>query len=111
MSDRDEVLGAAADLVSAFARNDREAYFGAFSADASFVFYTLPQPLLNRAWAWGRASLNCALMSPSLGLGTITSKSCCRRSIMRGVIRLKARTVFFIAELHNMWELACLLPQ
>ena len=48
MSDRDEVLGAAADLVSAFARNDREAYFGAFSADASFVFYTLPQPLLNR---------------------------------------------------------------
>ena len=43
-----EVLKAAADLVSAFARNDREAYFGAFSADASFVFYTLPQPLLSR---------------------------------------------------------------
>ena len=48
MSERDEVLRAAANLVSAFARNDREAYFGAFSADASFVFYTLPQPLLNR---------------------------------------------------------------
>jgi ketosteroid isomerase-like protein len=43
-----EVLKAAADLVAAFARNDREAYFGAFSADASFVFYTLPQPLLSR---------------------------------------------------------------
>ena len=43
-----EVLKAAADLVSAFARNDREAYFGAFTADASFVFYTLPQPLLSR---------------------------------------------------------------
>jgi guanidinobutyrase len=42
-----EVLKAA-DLVSAFARNDREAYFGAFSADASFVFYTLEQPLLSR---------------------------------------------------------------
>ncbi|MGR3886131.1 YybH family protein [Pseudomonas sp. 1152_12] len=42
------VLQAAADLVSAFARNDRAAYFGAFTADASFVFYTLPQPLLNR---------------------------------------------------------------
>ena len=42
------VLDAAAELVSAFARNDREAYFGAFSADASFVFYTLPQPLLSR---------------------------------------------------------------
>ena len=48
MSDRDEVLRAAANLVSAFARNDREAYFGAFSADASFVFYTLPQPLYRR---------------------------------------------------------------
>lgn len=43
-----EVLKAAAALVAAFARNDREAYFGAFSADASFVFYTLPQPLLSR---------------------------------------------------------------
>lgn len=48
MSERDEVLRAAANLVSAFARNDREAYFGAFSADASFVFYTLPHPLLTR---------------------------------------------------------------
>ena len=43
-----EVLKAAADLVAAFAANDREAYFGAFTADASFVFYTLPQPLLSR---------------------------------------------------------------
>ena len=43
-----EVLHAAAELVSAFARNDRAAYFGAFTADASFVFYTLPQPLLSR---------------------------------------------------------------
>lgn len=43
-----EVLQAAADLVTAFARNDRAAYFGAFTADASFVFYTLPQPLLSR---------------------------------------------------------------
>ena len=48
MSERDEVLSAAAQLVCAFARNDREAYFGAFSADASFVFYTLPQPLYSR---------------------------------------------------------------
>jgi ketosteroid isomerase-like protein len=42
------VQKAAADLVSAFARNDRAAYFGAFSRDASFVFYTLPEPLLSR---------------------------------------------------------------
>jgi len=48
MSDRDDVLQAAADLVTAFAKNDREAYFGAFSADASFVFYTLEKPLLSR---------------------------------------------------------------
>ncbi|MBT2374261.1 YybH family protein [Pseudomonas fluorescens] len=48
MSERDEVLDAAADLVSAFARNDRDAYFGAFSTDASFVLYTLPKPLLSR---------------------------------------------------------------
>ncbi|UVJ45313.1 nuclear transport factor 2 family protein [Pseudomonas sp. LS1212] len=48
MNDRDQVLQAARDLVTAFANNDREAYFGAFSADASFVFYTLEQPLLSR---------------------------------------------------------------
>ncbi|MBC8979874.1 nuclear transport factor 2 family protein [Pseudomonas lurida] len=43
-----QVLQAAADLVAAFARNDRAAYFGAFTVDASFVFYTLTQPLLSR---------------------------------------------------------------
>ncbi len=48
MNAHDQVLNAAAELVSAFARNDREAYFGAFSADASFVFYTLEKPLLSR---------------------------------------------------------------
>lgn len=48
MSEREHVLKAAADLVAAFARNDREAYFGAFSTDASFVFHTLAQPLLSR---------------------------------------------------------------
>ncbi|WP_249676456.1 YybH family protein [Pseudomonas abieticivorans] len=48
MSDQQHVLDAAAELVAAFAKNDREAYFGAFSADASFVFYTLAQPLLSR---------------------------------------------------------------
>ncbi|QXI30030.1 YybH family protein [Pseudomonas vanderleydeniana] len=48
MNDHDQVLKAAAELVAAFAANDREAYFGAFSADASFVFHTLEQPLLSR---------------------------------------------------------------
>ena len=37
-------------------------------------------------------------MSPSLGLGAMTLKSCCRRSIISGVTRLKARTVFFVLE-------------
>ena len=48
MNEQDQVLKAAAELVAAFARNDRDAYFGAFSADASFVFHTLEQPLLSR---------------------------------------------------------------
>jgi ketosteroid isomerase-like protein len=37
MSDQENVLNAAAELVAAFARNDREAYFAVFSRDASFV--------------------------------------------------------------------------
>lgn len=45
----EQVLEAAAELVKAFASNDREAYFGAFSEDASFVFYNFEQPLLGRA--------------------------------------------------------------
>ena len=49
MNDREQVLTAAIELVAAFARNDRDAYFGAFTADASFVFHTQPQPLLSRA--------------------------------------------------------------
>ncbi len=48
MSAEQQVLQAARDLVTAFASNDREAYFDAFTADASFVFYTLEQPLLSR---------------------------------------------------------------
>ncbi|MCP2071081.1 UNVERIFIED_ORG: ketosteroid isomerase-like protein [Pseudomonas lini] len=48
MSEQEQVLKAAAGLVAAFARNDRDAYFGAFTSDASFVFYTLEQPLLSR---------------------------------------------------------------
>ena len=73
-----EVLQAAADLVAAFARNDRAAYFGAFTADASFVFYTLPQPLLSRdayqaLWDRWRADegfevLSCTSSNPSVSL-------------------------------------------
>ena len=73
-----QVLQAAADLVAAFARNDRAAYFGAFTVDASFVFYTLPQPLLSRdayqaLWdSWRRDEgfevLSCTSSNPVVSL-------------------------------------------
>ena len=44
-----QVLNAAERLVAAFARTDTNAYFAAFTEDATFVFHTLPEPLLNRA--------------------------------------------------------------
>ncbi|MFC6338564.1 DUF4440 domain-containing protein [Pseudomonas sp. CCM 7891] len=78
MNAHDEVLNAAAELVSAFARNDREAYFSAFTADASFIFYTLAQPLLSRdaylaLWdSWRRDEgfevLSCASSNASVSL-------------------------------------------
>lgn len=43
-----EVLQAAAQLVRAFASNDTARYFDCFSADATFVFHTLPAPLTSR---------------------------------------------------------------
>lgn len=43
------VLAAAEALVRAFAQNDTQAYFAAFSEDATFVFHTHPCVLNNRA--------------------------------------------------------------
>ncbi|MFB1633128.1 nuclear transport factor 2 family protein [Pseudomonas sp. AP-1] len=43
-----QVRQAAADLVEAFASNDTARYFACFSEDATFMFHTLPQPLLSR---------------------------------------------------------------
>ncbi|HGM5582666.1 TPA: nuclear transport factor 2 family protein [Pseudomonas putida] len=63
-----QVRQAAADLVDAFASNDTPRYFACFSEDATFLFHTLPQPLLSRStyenlWAqWqadGFAVLDC----------------------------------------------------
>ena len=63
-----QVLQAAAALVDAFASNDTSRYFACFSEDASFLFHTLPQPLMSRrayeqVWAqWqaeGFAVLGC----------------------------------------------------
>jgi ketosteroid isomerase-like protein len=50
MKDTEATLLAAADaLVSAFSRHDRDAYFAAFSPNATFVFYNLDRTLDNRA--------------------------------------------------------------
>lgn len=44
-----EVLASAAALVAAFGAHDTAAYFDSFAADATFVFYTHPEPLRSRA--------------------------------------------------------------
>lgn len=43
------VLSAAAALVDAFARHDRDAYFASFAPEATFLFYNLDRPLDGRA--------------------------------------------------------------
>lgn len=43
-----QVRKAAADLIAAFASNDSARYFACFSEDATFLFHTLPHPLLSR---------------------------------------------------------------
>lgn len=77
MSAVHQVLQAAEQLVAAFARNDSEAYFAAFSADASFVFHSHPQVLPSRAayrelWdSWQRDGLRvlaCHSSNPQVSL-------------------------------------------
>ena len=73
----DAVQHAAQALIDAFARNDTEAYFAAFAEDATFLFHTLPAPLLSRAayrdvWAgWqadGFAVLGCQSRNAHISL-------------------------------------------
>ncbi|HEX9706746.1 MAG TPA: hypothetical protein VGA24_03820 [Steroidobacteraceae bacterium] len=45
----EEVLAAAATIVAAFGRHDPDAYFALFDAEATFIFYTTPGRLENRA--------------------------------------------------------------
>jgi ketosteroid isomerase-like protein len=49
MTDAEDVLRAAADLVAAFGRTDTEAYFEAFADQATFLFHTTPGVLASRA--------------------------------------------------------------
>jgi ketosteroid isomerase-like protein len=73
----DAVSSAARTLIDAFASNDTDAYFDAFTEDATFLFHTLPAPLLSRAayrevWAgWqadGFAVLSCASRNAQISL-------------------------------------------
>ncbi|WEZ82753.1 nuclear transport factor 2 family protein [Rhizobium sp. 32-5/1] len=43
------VLAAAEQLVAAFSRHERDAYFAAFSPDATFIFHNLDRTLKSRA--------------------------------------------------------------
>lgn len=72
-----QVLNAAEKLVAAFASTNTEAYFAAFSEDASFVFHTYPEVLPTRAayqalWAnWladGFEVLECTSSKPLVSL-------------------------------------------
>ncbi|MCT8162530.1 MULTISPECIES: YybH family protein [unclassified Pseudomonas] len=71
------VRQAADALVDAFASNDTARYFACFSEDATFLFHTLPQPLLSRRayedlWAqWqaeGFAVLGCQSSNAQVSL-------------------------------------------
>ncbi len=73
----DAVQHAAKMLIDAFASNDTDAYFAAFAEDATFLFHTLPAPLLSRAayrdvWAgWqavGFAVLGCQSRNAHISL-------------------------------------------
>lgn len=72
-----QVLRAAAALVDAFASNDTTRYFACFSEDATFLFHTVPQPLMSRLayeqlWAqWqaeGFAVLGCRSSNAQVSL-------------------------------------------
>ncbi|MFI8558912.1 DUF4440 domain-containing protein [Pseudomonas putida] len=72
-----QVRQAADALVDAFASNDTARYFACFSEDATFLFHTLPQPLLSRRayedlWAqWqaeGFAVLGCQSSNAQVSL-------------------------------------------
>ncbi|WP_043309986.1 nuclear transport factor 2 family protein [Pseudomonas sp. ML96] len=77
MNAEQQVLQAARTLVEAFASNDTEGYFAAFSTDATFVFHTTTLPLIGRAayralWDdWQRDGfrvLACASSNPVVSL-------------------------------------------
>jgi ketosteroid isomerase-like protein len=73
MSVTEDVLNAARHLVEAFGRHDTAAYFDCFAPGATFIFYTTPARLANRAeyealWAaWERQDAFRVLCCESAG--------------------------------------------
>ena len=114
-----QVLQAAAALVEAFASNDTGRYFACFSEDATFLFHTLPQPLMSRLayeqlWAqWqaeGFAVLGCQSSNGQVSLqgdvAIFMHDVATHLSIAGDEVRLEEReTIVF--RLHGERWLAC----
>ena len=71
------------DVVVVVADRDAGHHFQLFRAFQLLAAQLATQRRSGRG-LWGRASLNCAFISPIFGLGMITLKSCCRRSAISG---------------------------
>ncbi len=48
-ADMNGLMAAADAIVTAFGRHDRDTYFAGFAPEATFLFYTLEEPLASRA--------------------------------------------------------------
>lgn len=121
MDARRQVLEAADALVAAFARNDTEAYFAAFSEDATFIFHTTPGVLESRAayravWdGWQRDGLRVLECRSSnrhlslLGPVAIFTHDVATRLLLGGetVDSLERETIVFRQQQENAPWLAC----
>lgn len=121
MDARRQVLEAADALVAAFARNDTEAYFAAFSEDATFIFHTTPGVLESRAayravWdGWQRDGLRVLECRSGnrhlslLGPVAIFTHDVATRLLLGGetVDSLERETIVFRQEQENAPWLAC----
>jgi ketosteroid isomerase-like protein len=49
MSDNQDIIDTALEIIEAFSKNDRKRYFDMFVPEATFIFYTVPRLLNSRA--------------------------------------------------------------
>ena len=118
MSDEEiDALIAIDTIIDNFARHKREAYFSGFAADATFLFYTVPQRLESRAayeaiWAdWERNSgfqvQNCKSESRRIqviGSTAIFSHDVDTTLILNGSVRdLKERESIIMERREGAW--------